>query len=131
VKPSILIFVVEDDLIVQELMQVILEDGGYQVTVASDGTKAMAILEEHLPKFSALVTDIDLMHDAITGWDIAKRAREMNPDLPVIYTTGASGNEWASRGEPNSVLLTKPFAPAQLATAISQLLNAIGPTPYQ
>jgi CheY-like chemotaxis protein len=130
VKPSILIFVVEDDLIVQELMQVILEDGGHQVTVASDGPKAMAILEEHLPKFSALVTDIDLMNDAITGWDIAKRAREMNPDLPVIYTTGASGNEWASRGEPNSVLLTKPFAPAQLAAAISQLLNAIGPTPH-
>jgi len=42
-------------------------------------------------------------------------------------TTGAAGSEWASQGVPNSILLTKPFAPAQLITAVSQLLNAAAP----
>jgi hypothetical protein len=37
--------------------------------------------------------------------------------------TGAAAGDWASRGVPNSILLEKPFAPAQLVTAVSQLLN--------
>ena len=54
-------------------------------------------------------------------------AREINPTIPVIYMTGTHGEEWASKGVPNSVLLIKPFAPAQIVTAVSQLLNANPP----
>ena len=42
----------------------------------------------------------------------------------MIYMTGDSANEWRSRGVPNSLLIIKPFAPAQVVTALSQLLNA-------
>jgi hypothetical protein len=35
--------------------------------------------------------------------------------------TGASADQWAANGVPNSILLEKPFAPAQLVTAVSQL----------
>jgi hypothetical protein len=42
--------------------------------------------------------------------------------------TGASAHDWGSKGVPNSVLLTKPFANAQVVTAVSQLLN-LGNTP--
>ena len=52
-----------------------------------------------------------------------RRARAINPDLPVVYITGANADEWAVQGVPNSILLTKPFAPAQLVTAVSHLLN--------
>jgi hypothetical protein len=38
--------------------------------------------------------------------------------MPVVYMTGTQGEDWASKGVPNSVLLAKPFAPAQLVTAI-------------
>jgi hypothetical protein len=54
---------------------------------------------------------------------VAKRARELNELLPVVYMTGGNGHEWASQGVPNSILITKPFAPAQIVTAVSQLLN--------
>jgi hypothetical protein len=37
--------------------------------------------------------------------------------------TGAAGGECASHGLPDSILLEKPFAPAQVVTAVSQLLN--------
>jgi CheY-like chemotaxis protein len=57
------------------------------------------------------------------SWAIAKRAREINPDLAVIYMTGDSGHEYASNGVPSSILLAKPFAPAQLIAAVAQLLN--------
>jgi hypothetical protein len=43
--------------------------------------------------------------------------------------TGAAADKWPSRGVPNSILLEKPFAPAQLVTAISTLLNDLIPLP--
>jgi len=46
----------------------------------------------------------------------------------IHYMTGASADDWASKGVPNSILLTKPFAPAQLLTAVSQLLNGSSST---
>jgi DNA-binding response OmpR family regulator len=81
------------------------------------------MLEAEGQTYSALVTDINL-GAKLTGWDIARRAREINPDMPVVYMTGFADNDWAANGVPNSVLLTKPFATAQLVTAVSQLLNA-------
>lgn len=48
--------------------------------------------------------------------------------MPVVYVTRAEGHDWASLGVPNSALIAKPFAPAQVLTAVSQLLN-VGNTP--
>jgi len=42
--------------------------------------------------------------------------------------TGAAADDWGSEGVPNSILLKKPFAPAQLVTAVSQLVNAGSPS---
>jgi CheY-like chemotaxis protein len=60
---------------------------------------------------------------ATSGWDIAQQAREINPDLPVVYMSGDSADQSASKGVPNSILLAKLFALAQLVTAVSQPLN--------
>jgi DNA-binding response OmpR family regulator len=81
----------------------------------------------HGPEYCALVTDIQL-RGVMEGWEVAKKAREIDPEFPVVYLTGGYAAEWPSRGVPNSVLLTKPFAPAQLVSAVSQLLNASLPT---
>lgn len=64
------------------------------------------MLQGEPTKYRALLTDIHLKGD-LTGWDVAKRARELNPEMPVIYMTGAAANEWPSHGVPNSVLLNK------------------------
>ena len=58
------------------------------------------------------------------GWEVARRAREIFPDLPVVYVTSMAAEQWTSQGVPKSILIQKPFAPAQITTAISQLLNA-------
>jgi len=41
--------------------------------------------------------------------------------------SGAHPQSWASKGVPYSIMLTKPFALAQLVTAVSQLLNIGSP----
>ena len=119
---SLLVFLVEDETFIQELVEHALEEGGYAVVKANSGEEAVAMLEVDGTKFRALVSDINL-GPGPTGWDVAKRARELNELLPVVYMTGGNGYEWASQGVPNSILITKPFAPAQIVTAVSQLLN--------
>ena len=118
----LVIIVVEDDQAVQGIVEDALIEGGFETAIAASGDEAVTLLQGNNGKYRALVTDIDL-GGRINGWEIAKRAREIDPEFPVIYMTGASGHDWPSHGVPNSILLTKPFAPAQLVTAVSSLLN--------
>jgi len=118
-----IILVVEDDDAVQGLVEEALVDGGFQPAIAASGEEAVTLLMGRLTKYSALVTDVNLL-GTMDGWEVAKRAREIDPEFPVVYMTGARADDYGSQGVPNSILLTKPFAPAQLVTAVSQLLNA-------
>ena len=124
VTVAVLVFVVEDEPLIQDMLQAPLKDGGYEVATAASGEEAVSMLEKQGSTFQALITDVNLGRDKLSGWDVAKRARELNPSVAVIYMTGDSGHDWAANGVPNSVLLLKPFAPAQVVTAVSQLLNA-------
>jgi DNA-binding response OmpR family regulator len=119
------VMVVEDDQSIQSIVEEALSDGGFEPVIAASGEEALTLLSGS--KYRALVVDIKLGEDRIRGWDVARRARAMNPLLPVVYITGASADEWAVQGVPNSIVLTKPFAPAQLVTAVSQLLTEVPP----
>jgi CheY-like chemotaxis protein len=118
----LLIMVVEDDLAIQSLVEEALSDGGFESVMANSGEEAVTLLRGNRHHYRALITDINLLGE-MDGWEIARQAREIDPAFPIVYMTGAAAEQWASQGVPNSILLTKPFAPAQLVTAVSQLLN--------
>ncbi len=117
-----MILVVEDDPWMQRIVEAVLIGGGFEPTVASSGEEAVTLLKGNKSSYRALVTDIDLERGKMDGWEVARRAREIDPAFPIIYMTAANADKWAANGVPNSILLTKPFAPAQLVTAVSQLL---------
>ena len=117
------ILVVEDDQPLQVIVEDALTEGGFEPAIAASGEEAVTLLMGRLTKYRALVTDVNLL-GTMDGWEVAKRAREIDPEFPVVYMTGARADDYGSQGVPNSILLTKPFAPAQLVTAVSQLLNA-------
>lgn len=54
---------------------------------------------------------------------MARIAQEIDPEVAVVYISGHGAVDWPSKGVPNSIVLEKPFAIAQLITAVSQLLN--------
>ena len=122
------IMVVEDDESVQSIVEEALTDGGFEPAIAASGEEAVTLLKGRLTKYRALVTDINLGRDKMDGWEVAKHAREIDPEFPIVYMSGDSAADWASKGVPNSIMLSKPFAPAQLVTAVSQLLNSATPT---
>ena len=127
-EDAVVILVVEDDELIQGVVEDALAEGGFEIALASSGEEAIELLNAEDPVCRALVTDINLAKNKMDGWAVARYARENKPDMPVVYMTGEAADAWASQGVPNSVLLTKPFAPAQLVTAISQLLNTGAPS---
>jgi DNA-binding response OmpR family regulator len=123
VAEVLVILVVEDDQLIQAMVEEALSDGGFGSAITASGEEAISLLQGTENHYRALITDINLL-GRLNGWEVARVARELNPTVPVIYMTGTDGGEWASKGVPNSVLLSKPFAPAQIVTAVASLLNA-------
>jgi CheY-like chemotaxis protein len=125
---SVLLLLVEDEPMILHDVEDALTDGGYEVVTALSGAEAMAQLDDG-KQFAGLITDIRL-RDEMNGWEIARRVREANSGVAVIYITADSSADWSSQGVPGSLLVQKPFANAQLVTAISTLLTEIQSVPH-
>jgi CheY-like chemotaxis protein len=121
--PEPIVLLVEDEPLIALVAQDALEAGGYTVIPVATAPEAMTILTERVAELSGLVTDIRLP-GGLDGWEIARRARELRSDLPVVYTSADSAVDWSARGVPKSVVVEKPYAPAQLLTAVSILITA-------
>jgi DNA-binding response OmpR family regulator len=121
------ILVVEDDWEIQTIVEDALGEGGFEPAITASGEEAVTLLKGNRRKYQALVADIGL-RGRMSGWEVATHARQIDPEFPVLYITGAYAHQWTLRGVPNSALLTMPFAPTQLLTAVSQLLNGGTPT---
>ena len=121
-----IVLIVEDDASIQSIVEDTFEEGGFETAIAPSAEEAVTLLKGKVTNYRALVTDINLK-GRMNGWEVAKHAREIDPAFPIVYMTGAAADDWASHGVPNSILLVKPFAPAQLVTAVSQLLNTGAP----
>lgn len=116
------ILVVEDEEAIQGLVADALSEGGYEAATAKSAEEAITLLKSGLVTYRAIVTDINLL-GRLNGWEVARAAREVDSNFPVVYMSGAAADQWAALGVPKSIMLRKPFAPAQLVTAVSQLLN--------
>lgn len=119
-----LVLYVEDEPLIMDLGVVTLEDGGFTVATCRTGAAAIKALDERSAEFKALITDVDL-GGKLTGWDVARHAREILPALAVIYVSGGSARDWAAMGVPGSIMLAKPYASAQLVVAVSTAM--LGP----
>jgi CheY-like chemotaxis protein len=123
---AVLVLVVDDEIAIRDVVNATLEDDGYKVVQAGSGEDALKLLKKH-KDVKGLVTDIRLGSERkMTGWEIARQARELNPDIAVVYMSGDSAADWAVDGVPKSVMVTKPFAVSQISTAIASLLNVTG-----
>ena len=121
-----IVLVIEDDDSIQTVVEDALSDAGFEPAIAPSGEEAVTLLKGMKNTYRALVTDITL-RGKIDGWEVAQQARQIDPEFPIVYISGKSAAEWPSKGVPNSIMLAKPFAPAQLVTALAQLLNAAPP----
>jgi DNA-binding response OmpR family regulator len=126
VQPSPLILLAEDDAFIAITLQDALEEASFAVHHVSDAEEALHALEAKHKELSGVITDINF-GKKLDGWAVALRARELVPQLPVVYISGDSAHEHTARGVPDSIMLQKPFAPAQMIIGMSTLLNCRSP----
>ena len=117
----------EDDQLILGVVEEALSEGGFETAIVTMGEEAVTLLQDQQARCRALITDINLP-GRLNGWEVARRTRELNPEIPVIYITSPAADEWASQGVPKNILLSEPFAPAQIVTAVAQLLNESPPS---
>lgn len=115
------LLVVDDETLIRLDLVDVLEAGGFTVQDCADGSAALNYMDGsgHL---CGLVTDINL-GGKISGWEVARQGRKKFPNLAVVYITGDSASQWPFEGVPNSMVLQKPFADAQILNAVTTLMN--------
>lgn len=120
------ILVVEDREDVAELARAILEDFGYEVLSASNGRKALELLDE-AKRISLLFTDL-IMPGGMNGVSLAREARKRQPRLKVLLTTGyaEASLERSDLGGSEFEVINKPYRRLELARRIRLILD--GPT---
>ena len=102
------VLVVEDEPVVRSVITELLRDEGYRIMEATDGPSGLQILNTEI-RIDLLVTDIGL--PGMNGREFADYAREVRPDLKILFVTGYAQNAALAGGflKPGMELITKPF----------------------
>ena len=81
------VLLAEDDVALQEMLALVLSEGGYQVTTVSDGSQLKQLLREPWPKshFDLIVTDVNMPGGS--GLDVIELLRQSGDSTPVIVVT--------------------------------------------
>jgi CheY-like chemotaxis protein len=119
-KPRIL--VVEDELIIRLFLVEALEEAGYDVVEAASGDHAAKELDGP-DGFRVLLTDLH-MPGTLDGFALARRAREKDPNIAVLYMTGRPDalQPLGAISRRDAVLL-KPYGPSQVLEVVSRLIG--------
>ncbi len=115
------VLLVEDELLIRSIMAESLTDAGYAVLHAGSADEALGLAERSTMAISVLITDVHLPGGK-TGLDVANAMRSRQPSLPVIVATGRPdvlGPDWRHG---NSMLLRKPYGPAELLATVRKVL---------
>ena len=121
-KPKIL--VLDDERAITEMLCETLEDD-FDLVCLTSADDALERLGWPDP-FDAVITDINL-GSKVDGLEIAEKAREMNPDATIIYTSGAAAQRVAYEGIRGAAFIPKPFTGAEIANALLWMLNESKP----
>jgi CheY-like chemotaxis protein len=116
-KRSPVVLIVEDEPLVRMLAIEEFEEIGFTVHAANDPASALKLLEQTAP-LDLLFTDIQ-MPGSSNGWQLSRQARELKPDIAVIYATGYGGDQ----AEPveGSATVRKPYLFSDIKAALREV----------
>lgn len=122
-KPKVLL--VDDDSLVLEQVEEQLVDLGYEVASASSGAQALEILRQ-APDVDLLFADV-VMPNGMGGRELADKARQMRPDLKILFSSGYFRGALVKKGALDADVdcLAKPFLREQLAEKLDTMLRVV------
>jgi CheY-like chemotaxis protein len=115
------ILLVEDEVLIAEWVAESFSEQGFAVRTVSNARDAL----QHLAaaRVDVLFTDINL-GDGMDGTALARHARAMLPDLPVIYASARVGGLEPQQRVPGALFVRKPYDPEAVGRIIASLLDA-------
>jgi len=118
------ILVVDDEYLICDILELVLEDAGYQVEKATSCKSALEILEK--TRVDMVITDF--MMPGMSGGELARelRAEPDFKDLPIILMSGAQASIGRECPGLFNEVLEKPFEPEKLLAVVNQLLAPAG-----
>jgi len=122
--PAILvptILIVDDEEFLLEYVRIVLLRAGFTVLTARTGEEAWQLILNSQNEIRLVLTDI-VMPSSFDGFELADRVRRRQPDLPVLFMTGAPLED--SSLVSKRMLLRKPFDPGQLLAIVRENLEA-------
>ena len=121
---AVRILFIDDDRAGTEVSLCNLRKAGYEVTPASDGREALALFETG--KFDLVITDVKM--PGISGIEVLRRIRKMDPGVPMFVITAFGKMETAVKAmqEGACYFLGKPFGRDQLLLVVERVLQRNG-----
>ena len=110
-----LILVADDEPFILQYIKHVLQLANYDVVTANSVEEAWVILERRQPEVELVLSDI-VMPGSIDGLELAERIHQLDPDLPVLFISGALSevDRRTAKIAEKQLLLRKPFYPKQL-----------------
>jgi CheY-like chemotaxis protein len=115
-ESEFVILCVDDEPIPLKLRKLVLEKQGYRVVVATSGSEALETLGRQ--RIDLVLTD--LLMPGVSGTELARRAKERAPQVPVVLFSGV--NEVPEDARYADLFLSKMEGPAAMCEKIGQLL---------
>ena len=117
------ILIVEDEVFIRQAAAWAIEDMGHSPLTAEDLPSALLHLEAD-QRIDALFVDIRLNALIHGGYEVARRAVALRPDLPVLYASGtpldaAMSDQFVDHGQ----FIQKPYSPEILEVSLNRLLT--------
>ena len=115
------VLAVDDDPLICQVMTEMLAAEGFQLECVGNDRDAIRRLDAN--SYTALIVDINL-GAGVTGFDLARHARRLDPAVAVIYVSGqAAKGTFKTLAVRGGVFVEKPFTGDQLREAIAQALG--------
>lgn len=121
-KASIL--VVDDDREICSLLHDILKNEGHEVVTASTGIKGISAFKKN--HFDLVISDLGM--PKMSGWEVAKEIKKMNPEIPVVILNGWGVQLDDEKLKENRVdlVMAKPFKVSQVLDLVHQTMESKG-----
>jgi CheY-like chemotaxis protein len=118
------VLVIDDEPTIRMLIAEVLEEQGYSTIEASDGPSGMRVLQSPA-RIDLLITDVGLPN-GMNGRQVADAARELRPDMKVLFITGYAENAVIGSGNlgKGMQVVSKPFDMDVLATKIREMIES-------
>lgn len=115
------ILVVDDEVSLRFLIVETLEDKGYEIFEAKDGSDALETLKNITPDLLIL----DVMMPGMTGYEVLERIKDAKGSMKVMLLTAKAQNVDREKGIAAGAdfFFTKPFSPLELATYVYEILK--------